>query len=176
MPTALPHINIQKYYSCIWFNPQRPTNSINIFGHIKRTFAWFNAEYIIIFISKSWYIKIVFAWSNAANITHVISNHQCVKIIFEWFNTANIAHVTSNHQCVRIIFAWSNAVGVVLLVAQGWRGTSLPWVNYRRNSQRCRRCTFYNMSQPHKYIMQNTTQKTYNTYGVASYITRFNPG
>ena len=91
--------------------------------------------------------------------------------------TPQILHMLyPNANAVRIIFAWFNAVGVVLLVAQGWRGTSLPWVNYPAKPQRCRRCTFYNKSQPHKYIMQKTTRKTYNTYGVASHITRFNPG
>ena len=28
--------------------------------------------------------------------------------------------------------SWCNAVGVVLLIAQGWRGTSLPWVSIRK--------------------------------------------
>ncbi|WP_278509168.1 hypothetical protein [Segatella salivae] len=32
-----------------------------------------------------------------------------------------------------------NSVRVVLLIAQGWRGTSLPWVNVRKEIQR-RRC------------------------------------
>ena len=117
-----------------------------------------------------------FEWFNAANITRVTPNHQCVKIIFAWFNAANITHVISNHQCVKIIFVWSNAVGVVLLIAQGRLIPRQPWVNYPAKPQRCRRCTYYNQYQPHKYLMQNTTQKTYNTYGVASYITRFNPG
>ena len=28
--------------------------------------------------------------------------------------------------------------GVVRLIAQGWRGTSLPWVNVRKEIQRCK--------------------------------------
>ena len=36
------------------------------------------------------------------------------------------------------IASWCNAVGVVLLIAQGWRGTSLPWVNGCREIQRCK--------------------------------------
>ena len=61
--------------------------------------------------------------------------------------TPQILHMLyPNANAVRIIFAWFNAVGVVLLVAQGWRGTSLPWVNYPAKPQRCRRCTFYNKS------------------------------
>ena len=31
-----------------------------------------------------------------------------------------------------------NSVRVVLLIAQGWRGTSLPWVNVRKEIQRCK--------------------------------------
>ena len=34
--------------------------------------------------------------------------------------------------------SWCNAVGVVLLIAQGWRGTSLPWVSIRKGIQRCK--------------------------------------
>ena len=38
-----------------------------------------------------------------------------------------------------IIVLSRNAVGVVLLIARGWRGTSLPRVNIRKEIQR-RRC------------------------------------
>ena len=32
------------------------------------------------------------------------------------------------YMCLAISMpSWCNAVGVVLLIAQGWRGTSLPW-------------------------------------------------
>jgi len=39
--------------------------------------------------------------------------------------------------------SWCNAVGVVLLIAQGWRGTSLPWVSIRKEIQRCKCWAFF---------------------------------
>ena len=38
-----------------------------------------------------------------------------------------------------------NAVGVVLLIAQGWRGMSQPWVSIRKEIQRCRCCVPLNV-------------------------------
>ena len=37
----------------------------------------------------------------------------------------------------------TNPIGVLLLIAQGWRGTSLPWVNMLSGAQRHRCCASF---------------------------------
>ncbi|EFV04071.1 hypothetical protein HMPREF9420_1768, partial [Segatella salivae DSM 15606] len=59
----------------------------------------------------------------------IVSSRNCVGIVLlsQWMNFAIL------------MSSWGNSVRVVLLIARGWRGTSLPRVNVRKEIQR-RRC------------------------------------
>ena len=69
-----------------------------------------------------------------------------------------------------------NSVRVVLLIAQGWRGTSLPRVSIRKGIQR-RRCWAFSMkARLQRNLSWRINQKKLNTYGVVSHTTYVNPG
>ena len=65
--------------------------------------------------------------SNDDMICHILHDEMTQIILRFFINDISIA-ITS--PC--------NSVRVVLLIARGWRGTSLPRVNVRKGIQRCR--------------------------------------
>ena len=69
-----------------------------------------------------------------------------------------------------------NSVRVVLLIAQGWRGTSLPRVNVRKEIQRCKCWAFSMKTRLQWNISWRITQRNRNTYGVVSRKPYANPG
>jgi len=64
---------------------------------------------------------------NKAMLT-IVSSRNCIGIalLSQWMNFAIL------------MSSWGNSVRVVLLIARGWRGTSLPRVNVRKEIQRHR--------------------------------------
>ena len=75
-----------------------------------------------------------------------------------------------------IIVSSRNSVRVVLLIARGWRGTSLPRVNVRKEIQR-RRCWAFSVKSRLQWtLLWRITPKKRNTYGVAPHTTYANPG
>ena len=59
-----------------------------------------------------------------------------------------------------------NSVRVVLLIARGWRGTSLPRVNVRKEIQRRRCCAFSMKAWLQRGVLWRITLRKRNTYGV----------
>ena len=72
--------------------------------------------------------------------------------------------------------SWCNAVGVVLLIARGWRGTSLPRVNIRKEIQRHRCWAFFVKSPLQWTLLWQINQKKHNIYGVVPHKPYVNPG
>ena len=69
-----------------------------------------------------------------------------------------------------------NSVRVVLLIAQGWRGTSLPWVSIRKEIQR-HRCWAFSMKARLQWnLLWRINQKKRNTYGVVPHKPCITPG
>ena len=69
-----------------------------------------------------------------------------------------------------------NSVRVVPLIARGWRGTSLPRVNIRKEIQR-RRCWAFSVKACLQWnLLWRINQKKHNTYGVVSHKQYVNPG
>ena len=69
-----------------------------------------------------------------------------------------------------------NSVRVVLLIARGWRGTSLPRVNIRKEIQR-RRCWAFSVKALLQWnISWRINPKKRNTYGVVPHKPYVNPG
>ena len=65
--------------------------------------------------------------------------------------------------------SWCNSVRVVLLIARGWRGTSLPRVSIRKEIQR-RRCWAFSVKTRLQWnILWRINQKKLNTYGVETF-------
>ena len=71
---------------------------------------------------------------------------------------------------------WCNSVRVVLLIAQGWRGTSLPRVNIRKEIQRHRCWAFSEKARLQWNLSWRINPKKRNTYGVVPRTTYVNPG
>ena len=69
-----------------------------------------------------------------------------------------------------------NSVRVVLLIARGWRGTSLPRVNIRMEIQRHRCWAFSVKSRLQWNLLWRINPKKRNTYGVVPHTTYINPG
>ena len=74
------------------------------------------------------------------------------------------------------MFSLRNSVRVVLLIARGWRGTSLPRVNVRNEMQRRRCWAFSIMARLQWDLLWRINQKKRNTYGVVPRITYASPG
>ena len=74
------------------------------------------------------------------------------------------------------MFSPRNSVRVVFLIARGWRGTSLPRVNIRKEIQR-RRCWAFSVKARLQWaLLWRINQKKRNTYGVVPRKTYTNPG
>ena len=69
-----------------------------------------------------------------------------------------------------------NSVRVVLLIARGWRGTSLLRVNVRKEIQRRRCCAFSLKARLQWNLLWRINPKKRNTYGVVPRTTYANPG
>ena len=69
-----------------------------------------------------------------------------------------------------------NSVRVVLLIARGWRGTSLPRVNVRKEIQRCKCWAFSLKARLQRNLSWRINQKKRNIYGVVPHTTYANPG
>ena len=66
-----------------------------------------------------------------------------------------------------------NSVRVVLLIARGWRGTSLPRVNVRKEIQR-HRCWAFSVKACYQWnFLWRINPKKRNTYGVETCISRY---
>ena len=74
------------------------------------------------------------------------------------------------------LFSSRNSVRVVLLIARGWRGTSLPRVNVRKEIQRYRCWAFSEKARSQWIFLWRINQKKRNTYGVVSHKPYANPG
>ena len=75
-----------------------------------------------------------------------------------------------------IIVLSRNSVRVVPLIARGWRGTSLPRVNVRKEIQR-RRCWAFSVKAHLPWnLLWRINQKKRDTYGVVSRKPYVNPG
>ena len=75
-----------------------------------------------------------------------------------------------------IIISPRNSVRVVLLIAGGWRGTSLPRVNIRKEIQR-RRCWAFSVKACLQWnLLWRINQKKHNTYGVVPHKPYATPG
>ena len=68
--------------------------------------------------------------------------------------------------------SWCNAVGVVLLIARGWRGTSLPRGNVRKGIQRHRCWAFFVKARLQWNILWRITLRKRNAYGVGSHFSQ----
>ena len=80
-----------------------------------------------------------------------------------------------NH-ALPIIISPRNSVRVVLLIARGWRGMSLPRVNVRKEIQR-RRCWAFSMkARLQRNLSWRINQKKRNIYGVVPHTPYANPG
>ena len=87
---------------------------------------------------------------------------------------------------VALIFQWNlstlqmrsprNSVRVVLLIARGWRGTSLPRVNIHMEIQRHRCWVFSVKAHLQWNLLWRINQKKRNTYGVVPHTIYTNPG
>ena len=65
--------------------------------------------------------------------------------------------------------SWCNSVRVVLLIARGWRGTSLPRVSIRKGIQR-HKCWAFSMKARLQWnILWRIIQRNRNPYGVGSH-------
>ena len=106
--------------------------------------------------------------------------------IFLWIRLSQWMCSPRNAVVVVPIFRWihlspwmfspRNSVRVVLLIAQGWRGTSLPWVSIRKEIQR-HRCWAFSMKACLKRCnLLRINQKKRNTYGVVPCKPYVNPG
>ena len=65
--------------------------------------------------------------SNDDMICHILHD-KMPQIILRFIINNIVTTIISSH----------NSVRVVLLIARGWRGTSLPWVSIRKEIQRCK--------------------------------------
>ena len=65
--------------------------------------------------------------------------------------------------------SWCNAVGVVLLIARGWWGTSLPRVSIRKEIQRRRCWAFSEKAWLLRGNLWRITLRKRNTYGVETF-------
>ena len=74
------------------------------------------------------------------------------------------------------IVSLRNSVRVVLLIARGWRGTSLPRVNVRKEIQRHRCWAFSVKARLQWNLLWQINQKKRNTYGVVPRTISINPG
>ena len=70
--------------------------------------------------------------------------------------------------CTIYMPSWCNSVRVVLLIARGWRGTSLPRVNVRKEIQRHRCWAFSVKARSQWNLSWRITLRKRNTYGVDS--------
>ena len=80
-----------------------------------------------------------------------------------------ISPLILNHVTL-IIASPCNSVRVVPLIARGWRGTSLPRVNIRKEIQRHRCCAFSMKARLQWNLLWQINQKKRNTYGVDTFI------
>ena len=64
------------------------------------------------------------------------NDHMICRILHDKM-TQTILCLILNHIALTIV-STHNSVRVVLLIAWGWRGTSLPWVSIRKEIQRCK--------------------------------------
>ena len=74
------------------------------------------------------------------------------------------------------ILSSRNSVRVVLLIAQGWRGTSLPRVNVRKEIQRHRCWAFSVRACLQWNLLWQINQRNSNTDGIVSHKPYINPG
>ena len=106
--------------------------------------------------------------------------------IFQWIYLLWWILPSGNAMGVMPIFQWMyllpwmllprNSVRVVLLIARGWRGTSLPRVNVRKEIQR-HRCWAFSMKACLQWnLLWQINQKKRNTYGVVPRTIYANPG
>ena len=65
------------------------------------------------------------------------SNDDMICHILHDEMTQTISPLIINHVALTIVSS-RNSVRVVLLIARGWRGTSLPRVSIRKEIQRCK--------------------------------------
>ena len=109
-----------------------------------------------------------------------------VMPIFQWmrhpwwmFSPRNAVGVMSILQWMYLppwILSPRNSVRVVPLIARGWRGTSLPRVNVRKEMQRRRCWAFSEKARSQWTLFWQINQKKRNTYGVVSHNPYPNPG
>ena len=63
------------------------------------------------------------------------NDHMICRILHDEMTQLILCFIINN--IVTTIISSRNSVRVVLLIARGWRGTSLPRVNVRKEIQRC---------------------------------------
>ena len=95
--------------------------------------------------------------------------------MLQWCNTVGFMPI---FQCMYV--SWRmlqrcNSVRVVLLIARGWRGTSLPRVNIRKEIQRRRYWAFSVKAWLQWNLSWRINPKKRNTYGVVPRTTYVNP-
>ena len=64
--------------------------------------------------------------------------------MFSWCNAVGVVPIFQWTHLSQQMFSFRNSVRVVLLIARGWRGTSLPRVSVRKGIQR-HRCWAFSM-------------------------------
>ena len=121
---------------------------------------------------------------NASVISNVTPhNLVCIIMISRWMcstlwqpSWCNAVGIIVNSQWnfppLKILLL-CNSVRVVLLIARGWRGTSLPRVSIHKEIQRRRCCAFSEKARLLWNLLWRINQKKHNTYGVETCIFRY---
>ena len=109
-----------------------------------------------------------------------------VMLIFQWIysplwmlqrrNPVGIMPISQRNLPTLWMRSPRNSVRVVLLIARGWRGTSLPRVNIHMEIQRHRCWVFSVKAHLQWNLLWRINQKKRNTYGVVSHKPYPNPG
>ena len=132
-------------------------------------------------------INIITTPINSFAITNIlILNAVSVVPIFKWMYLPLQMFSWCNAVGFMPVFQWMyftikmlsprNSVRVVLLIARGWRGTSLPRVNVRMGIQRHRCWAFSIKARLQWTLLWRINQRNRNTYGVVPHKLYANPG
>ena len=114
----------------IWVDIKNCEIKANTSTKIFMFFKWRQPILRVLPTGKAVGFVSVFLWMKITIWMPASCNAVGVVPVFQW-----------THLSLRM-FSFCNSVRVVLLIARGWRGTSLPRVNVRKEIQRHRCCAF----------------------------------
>ena len=115
--------------------------------------------------------------ANIESVANRQSRRCCAGIPMDEDRNINARMVQHRRRCANIqwthlsqqMFSFRNLVRVVLLIARGWRGTSLPRVNVRKGIQRHRCWAFYEKEWVSRGHSWRITLRKRNTNGVETF-------